>query len=34
VAGVWTDEESDQIASHAAWTTFNTYRVDLPLVKK
>ncbi len=34
VAGVWTDEESDQIASHAAWTTFNTYRVDLPLVKR
>jgi len=34
VAGVWTDEESAQIEAHAAWTTFNTYRVDLPLVKK
>lgn len=34
VAGVWTDEESAQITSHAAWTTFNTERVNLPLVRR
>jgi hypothetical protein len=34
VAGVWTDRESDAIAAHAAWTTFNTYRMNLPRVSR
>ncbi|MEP7359105.1 MAG: hypothetical protein ABI847_17775, partial [Anaerolineales bacterium] len=32
VAGVWVDEESAQIATHAAWTGFNAYGVSLPAV--
>ena len=34
VAGVWIDEESDVIASHAAWTEFNARVVYLPLTSK
>src|SRR6185436_7316313 len=34
VAGVWVDEESDQIASHSAWTAYNAYDVLVPLVNR
>jgi hypothetical protein len=34
VGGMWEDEVSPADDDHVAWTTFNIYRVDLPLVSR
>ena len=34
VAGVWIDEESDALPTHAAWTAFNAYGAYLPFAAK